>query len=225
MVLSILSFLLQKEELPWRKAQNQSWSLCDSGKIGRESEARKGGWSCPYCHSYYKKKSWFENTKHGCQELEAIRGYQKFLGLSQRFSNRFNIVIFQLNNIEKTVKVTQQRKFSSILFSVDALLTSRFFNSCSKIIPSKFFFNSLKVLKPHQRLIVLCNAMRFDLTFYSALTRCTTNENVQFMILPHLGELAKLFSTSWPAWPKRLSSDVDAQTETCNTWLLVAAWR
>ena len=55
-------------------------------------------------------------AKHGCQELEAIHGYQKFLGLSQRFSNRFNIVIFQLNNIEKTVKVTQQRKFSSILF-------------------------------------------------------------------------------------------------------------
>ena len=135
-------------------------------------------------------------AKHGCQELEAIHGYQKFLGLSQRFNNRFNIVIFQLNNIEKTVKVTQQRKFSSILFSVDALLTSRFFNSCFKIIPSKFFFNSLKVLKPHQRLIVLCNAMRFDLTFYSALTRCTTNENVQFMILPHLGELAELFSTS-----------------------------
>ena len=51
--------------------------------------------------------------------------------------------MISINDIEKTVKVTQQRKFSSILFSVDALLTSRFFNSCFKIIPSKFFFNSL----------------------------------------------------------------------------------
>ena len=45
------------------------------------------------------------------------------VGLSQRFKNRFNIMI-SINDIEKTVKVTQQRKFSSILFSVDALLTS-----------------------------------------------------------------------------------------------------
>ena len=113
LVLSLLSFLLQKECC--------NTTLLPRGQrrlvLSLLSFLLQNGKAKPVFEKSSTTKTWVSKIQKVPWTLMVS------VGLSQRFKNRFNIMI-SINDIEKTVKVTQQRKFSSILFSVDALLTS-----------------------------------------------------------------------------------------------------